>query len=1380
MKQKLHYLLFFFFLISVNLKGYSTEKNNVKTTSFYTVNSETTIHYNGFPSGTGSITNGWTKSSKVYNADPGSIGQGIRLGKSSTTGYIISPTLDCSANGGNFTVRFDALRWSSSENRIIISHAADGSNFDDSITQDLNSISWETLSFDFTNGTANSKIKIETFSSSKERAKIDEFYVIQSDPNAPNLTINEDLIDFTYFLGNGPSAEQSFTLTGANITSENVSISLENSSAFEISTTSNGTFSNSLSIEENIINGQTITIYVRLKSSLTANSFNETLTINYEGGNSKTITLNGDVEAPSISVDNDYISGYDFEYTFGKGPSEGKYFEIDNFNISENITVTGSNSFEVSLDGTSYSTSVEILASSVNSSTTVDIYARLKAGIAVGDYDENLSINSSELTESFVNLNGTVNTPSINLNKYTLDEFSYTIQQGPSGSKYFEINNFDVNEDIIVTAPANFEVSLGTTNFTDQITVVLADVVNGKERVYIRLKEGLTQGNYSGNVILNSSELANVSVSVTGVVNAPSISIDSSNLDALSYEINNGPSDSEYFEIENISINTDLTVTAPTNYEISFDSNTNYTNILIIDTSESYKKVYVRLKAGLETGSYNETISVNSSEISEETISLLGSVNCPAISTPSSLNTSAVASNSFTANWDSVNGADDFSLTVTKIISENTILEEGFPNGVSPFPGNWSKNSRIYTTTSGSSGKAIRLGSGSGSGIITSPTIDCSTNGGVFKVIFDAKAYDGDELNMGIAHAADGSNFSDAKIIDVNLSWNTIEVTFTGGTVNSKIQFESHQSGGKRFYLDEIKIIQEESETIHNDLNIGNVTTYEVTGLDAETTYQYYVKANTSCGGGTTSEASSTVTVTTLVDPTFIWTTSGDNKWNNGANWNKGTVPTENDDVKIPLATLIDPVIENSESFSCNNIEIEDGMKIILNSDASNSASLIIKGNITGTGKIKYERHISATGWHYISSPISDLNILDLVTSSTPILNKAVGSDTKYAFGPYNNNAASYNQKWEYFTADGISGTEIMEAAKGYQMKLTADDKITFEGKPMSSASINVNTGNLNNWNFLGNPFTSAISVSTFLSENDSKFFDGFKALYLWNGANGEYDIVNLASSQSTIAIGQGFFIKVSSTSPEVINFTNTLKVHANDNFLRTSNQEEITLKLIQDSKEKTTIVKFIEETTNGFDDGYDALTFEGLNTEFGIYTMLPEEGNTDTLGLQCLPPNDSETIAIPVGIIAETNTTFSIKLDAENFESGKYIYLEDTSLNKFELMEENTEYIVILNSEIEKTERFKLHIMNSTLNVEDNILNNISVYFVDNSLQVSGNITEKMNINIYNTIGQKITGKTIQTESRIDLPSNTSEGIYIIQLEGEKSSKTIKLFLNK
>ena len=110
---------------------------------------------------------------------------------------------------------------------------------------------------------------------------------------SPTLTVSKtSLTGFTYAEGCGPSAPQTFDLTGENLTG-NVTLTLDNEN-FEISVSETNDYATSLTRPKSEFGSKTI--YVRLKAGLDVNeTYSGTITISSDGAEDKTVTLGGNV-----------------------------------------------------------------------------------------------------------------------------------------------------------------------------------------------------------------------------------------------------------------------------------------------------------------------------------------------------------------------------------------------------------------------------------------------------------------------------------------------------------------------------------------------------------------------------------------------------------------------------------------------------------------------------------------------------------------------------------------------------------------------------------------------------------------------------------------------------------------------------------------------------------------------------------------------------------------------------------------------------------------------------------------------------------------------------------------------------------------------------
>ncbi|MBD3725055.1 MAG: hypothetical protein IE891_09860, partial [Flavobacteriaceae bacterium] len=133
----------------------------------------------------------------------------------------------------------------------------------------------------------------------------------------------------------------------------------------------------------------------------------------------------------------------------------------------------------------------------------------------------------------------------------------------------------------------------------------------------------------NGNVAMCNVDLTAASIS-------PTINISTSSLSGMVYVVGSGPSAEQTFDISGSNLTTDITLTAPTNYEISTTSGAGFTNSITLTQSGGNvvtTTIYVRLKAGLSVATYSgEIISCISTGATTQDVTCNGAVVNP--STP--------------------------------------------------------------------------------------------------------------------------------------------------------------------------------------------------------------------------------------------------------------------------------------------------------------------------------------------------------------------------------------------------------------------------------------------------------------------------------------------------------------------------------------------------------------------------------------------------------------------------------------------------------------------------------------------------------------------------------------------------------------------------
>lgn len=122
------------------------------------------------------------------------------------------------------------------------------------------------------------------------------FGIAPVSPSTPTITVNPStLTNFYYDYGNGPSSDQSFTVSGTDLTAD---ISIAPPADYEISSETGGSFSATNPIVLNQSGGivESTTIYTRLKAGLAFGDYsNEDITASSADADNKTVTCSGSV-----------------------------------------------------------------------------------------------------------------------------------------------------------------------------------------------------------------------------------------------------------------------------------------------------------------------------------------------------------------------------------------------------------------------------------------------------------------------------------------------------------------------------------------------------------------------------------------------------------------------------------------------------------------------------------------------------------------------------------------------------------------------------------------------------------------------------------------------------------------------------------------------------------------------------------------------------------------------------------------------------------------------------------------------------------------------------------------------------------------------------
>ena len=450
----------------------------------------------------------------------------------------------------------------------------------------------------------------------------------------------------------------------------------------------------------------------------------------------------------------------------------------------------------------------------------------------------------------------------------------------------------------------------------------------------------------------------------------------------------------------------------------------------------------------------------------------------------------------------------------------------------------------------------------------------------------------------------------------------------------------------------------------------------------------------------------------------------------------------------------------------------------------SSSASLVQKNMVSNSGNIIYERYtdtnILNTDYTYWASPVVGFTLGGV----SP--NTLVGM-----FYSFDDLAQNWKQE---------SSATAMTAGRGYIIRgpEAASPPVPpnpylaiFTGVPNNGVySI---TGLAADSSYLiGNPYPSAINADTFLQENSGIL----GTLYFWthntpiqlatnitdnSAGSGAYAYTSddYASYNSTggvatkigntsggvekvsnrptgiIAAGQGFFASslVSCTATAIV-FNNDIRVTGTSGnsaqFFKRSNTKSTIASSIEKDRIwlnvtntqvafKQTLVGYITDATNDFDDRFDGQSFDG-NEFIDFYSVLQDKNLT--IQGRALPFDEKDVV--PLGFRSSIEGTFAINIDqVDGMLINQAVFIEDKLTNTTSNLKINPYTFTTLAGTF--NDRFVLHYINKTLATPNFDTPTTKVLVSNKNKQIKVNAFTKTidSVSIYDLLGKQIYQKT-------------------------------------
>jgi hypothetical protein len=526
-----------------------------------------------------------------------------------------------------------------------------------------------------------------------------------------------------------------------------------------------------------------------------------------------------------------------------------------------------------------------------------------------------------------------------------------------------------------------------------------------------------------------------------------------------------------------------------------------------------------------------------------------------------------------------------------------------------------------------------------------------------------------------------------------------------------------------------------------------------------------------------------------LIQRCAVTTTWNGTSWDNGlpsinkvvaftgnytstANVEACSVSVSNDAV-VTLADSHTLTVENNVSITGTN------SKLVF----ENNASLLqINPSATNTGNINFKRNATPMRQYeytYWSSPVVGqvLGLFSPLTSTN-------------RFFSYNGDPAVNN-----YVSQNIANP--MMATSGYVIMAPSNYTSTsqiynaeFIGIPNNgnfSATVFAYDIGIKNYNLIGNPYPSAISVASLFGANSN-----LGALYFWTHntaiSNNVFSATDYAIKTSTVGIaafsggtapgnyiaaGQGFFATTSTNG--FINFNNSMRVaNFNTQFYRNNFENNTTqntplnyyfwLNMTNnDGVFKQITVGYQDNATNGYDFGIDAGS--RIGTYINFYSLI----NTNPFAIQgrAYPWSINDVIPLGYSFVNPTpqiSNNFSIALDHNDaFFNDKDIFLKDATTGNYHNLKTGS-YNFTADLGTNFNSRFEIQYQNPLSNKAFDFDSN-SVYLnTFNEAIVVNSKTENIQaIQVYDVLGRLIFDKKQINATRFSIENISKQNQALI-----------------
>jgi hypothetical protein len=480
-------------------------------------------------------------------------------------------------------------------------------------------------------------------------------------------------------------------------------------------------------------------------------------------------------------------------------------------------------------------------------------------------------------------------------------------------------------------------------------------------------------------------------------------------------------------------------------------------------------------------------------------------------------------------------------------------------------------------------------------------------------------------------------------------------------------------------------------------------------------------------------------------------------------------------------------------------LTIGTGQAFTLLSSSAGTAYVVNNGgSVVGTATV--QRYITPTnagaGYRHYSSPVSGNTVADFATTGfAPVINPVYNSSATPGTTTPFPNIYTYEQSRlslvnaspefdrGFLSPDATS--DAIATATGYTVNIGAAALVDFQGTLNNGSYQRANLARgpqaKAGWQFLGNPYPSALDYDVVLSNStgiESALFV-YKSSGQYTGTYTSYVNGQSANSGTNILpLGQGFFIRTAVGQTGTVNFSNAARVNGPETalFQRTAAdpRPSLALTLRNASLANQTRVYFEQGATAAFDAKFDA---PYLPATHGL--DLATEASADVLTINGLPQL-AGPVTVPLRLHAPAAGTYTLAVDElANLPAGYHAYLRDSSTGTYTDLATTPSVSLALNPADAPTGRFALLItaasplatapatLAALVAVYPNPAHGTATLVLPQALRG----TSASTIQLLNTLGQVVLTKTLAAGGAptVELSLNgIAPGIYTVRASTE------------